>query len=128
MARWNRVVDLSTKGGNHLFVLRVDDPQNPGSNPPPIPGKDPRTDDANNITVYAEDRGQNGAKIHYRGNGCYLTGLEAKEEGGSLPEYKPEGGNIMITDTGAEGTCYEYYIVGRGGLKTKDPQIHNSGD
>lgn len=124
MATWTRKVDCDSTGTP--FVLNVPPPHDGdhgGTNPPPIAGKGARTDDANNITVYGEDRGTSGAQIIYNGNGVELTGLEAKE-GSTLPDYRVSGGNITITDTGSDGSNYSYYIVA-GSKKTADPQIHN---
>ncbi|MDH3271681.1 MAG: hypothetical protein OEN56_10130 [Gemmatimonadota bacterium] len=127
MATWTRIVELGSNGDPYVLPLPPPQDQNHGgTNPPPIAGKGARTDDANNITVYAEDRGASGARIIYNGNGVSLTGLRAKD-GSALPSYTVNGGNLTITDTGAEGTSYEYHVVA-GSKETADPQIHNGGE
>ncbi len=95
-------------------------------------GKGPRTDTAINITVYSEDRTGGGAKIIYHPSGCTLSGLTAKENKTAPPYNVPGNGSLLtITDTGATGAEYEYYIDGKDSegndLQTKDPQIHNAG-
>ena len=103
------------------------------SNPPDPPGHT-RNDDANTITVYSEDRKGGGATIIYHGNGCDVTGLAAKPGGVLPPHVRVAGSNLIITDTGVEGTGYKYHVTATaaavyGGkhLQTDDPQIHNGG-
>lgn len=117
MSVWNRRV-TATSDGQHL---QVDDVT---ANPNP-PGHD---DPANYITVKATDRP---AQINYLGDGVTVTGI-AMKDGESIPpglQVQPLGPNLRLTDTGAPGTDYSYYVVGdyggNDGIRTDDPQIHN---
>ena len=123
MATWNRTVTVS---GGYLVCGMMG---NGTSNPAPVPGKGDRTDSAADITVYSEDRTGGGAKIIYHPSGCTLTGLTAKANQ-TAPPSTITGINLTITDTGATGAEYEYYVDGKDSegndLSTEDPQIHNA--
>lgn len=117
MSVWNRRV-TATSDGLHLQV--DEDTTNP--NPP---GRD---DPPSSITVKASDRP---AQINYLADGPSLTGIQMKDDS-PVPEglqVQTRGPNLIITDTGASGTDYSYYLVGNwstnNGIKTADPQIHN---
>ncbi len=125
MATWNRTVTVSD---GYLVCGMMG---NGSSNPPDVPGKGARSDSATDITVYSEDRTGTGAKIIYHATGCTLTGLTAKANQ-TAPSYTVTGNGTLltITDAGATGDEYEYYIDGTdsGGTtrQTEDPQIHNA--
>ena len=123
MATWNRKI---AQGEDYLVCTKS--AANP--EPPPVPGHDPRTDTAIDITTYTADRAGGGAKILYHSTDVALTGI-AMKDGGSLPDglaytTNPPGTLLTVTDTGATGTDYSYYVEGDG-KKTQDPQIHNVG-
>ena len=125
MATWNRTVTVS---GGYLVCGMMG---NGTSNPAPVPGKGDRSDSATDITVYSEDRTGGGAKIKYHASGCTLTRLTAKANQTAPPCNVTGNGNLLtITDTGATGAEYEYYVDGKDSegndLSTEDPQIHNA--
>ena len=115
---WNRRV-TATADGLHLQVDETTDNPNP-------PG---RSDSASYITVKASDRP---AIINYRADGVTITGIEMKG-GGAVPDglavQTLPNGFLRLTDSGASGTDYSYYLVGNygsnDGIRTEDPQIHN---
>ena len=127
MATWNRNVE---DGGDYLIVTNT--AQN--ADPPPLPNHDPRTDTALDITTFQEDRGEAGARINYHARGdVTLTGISMKDNTPVPPElgYGPNTPRLLILiDTGADGTDYNYYVEGTvDGVskRTEDPQIHNRG-
>ena len=117
MATWNRNVD---DGGEYLIITKT--AQNPDPPPPPE-----RNDTAIDITTYGADRP---ATINYHapGNDVTLTGISMKN-GDPIPAelsvfVNPAGNLLRLTDSGAAGTDYEYYVEGDG-KRTEDPRIRN---
>ncbi len=122
MATWNRHI---AKGNGYLDCTK----SAANADPPPAPGHGARTDTANDITTYPADRPVGGAKILYHSTDVVLTKITMKE--GSLPEALSYEANspgtlLTVTDKGATGTDYSYYVEGDG-KQTQDPQIHNVG-
>ena len=126
MATWNRNVDDE---GDYLVVTKT--AQN--ADPPPVPAHDPRTDTALDITTYTADRAPDGAMIIYHPSpreGVTLLGITMKDQKPVPPEltWRFDGPLLKLTDKGAAGTDYEYYVWGTVGTvdkRTEDPQIHN---
>lgn len=135
MARWNRWVSYD---GTEFLVVSDSpprpDPGNP-ANPPALSNHDPRTDTALVITTYEADRTPNGATINYHAVGdVVLTGISMKDGSGIpaalVPRVLGNGNLLTLTDTGLDGTDYDYYVDGtvNGAAKqTQDPKIRNRG-
>lgn len=125
MATWNRDVSYDADSGYLVVTMSGN-----GAEPPPVPEKGDRTDTADDITTYSEDRP---ATIKYHcGDGVdFLTGLAAKEGASAPPFEVTRGGALLtVTDDGATGTDYSYYVQGvvaAEDKQTQDPQIHNLG-
>jgi hypothetical protein len=118
MSTWNRRV-TATGDGLHLQV----DEDTPNPNPAG------RNDGSNYITVQASDRP---ATIRYIGSGVTLSGIRMKDDS-PVPAALTvaiAGQTMTLTDSGAAGTDYSYYLVGsygaNSGIETEDPQIHNT--
>ena len=123
MATWNRQISID---GDNLACTKSAG----NADPPPAPNHGARDDTADKIKVYESDRGTAGATINYHAAGLALTGI-AMKNGGSVPadlkvEVRGNGNLLVLTDKGAEGTIYNYFVEGDG-KQTDDPQIHNVG-